>query len=65
MGRGDEGTECAGLVYLVMQKDQLYVPESSCRSLCYDGIPDCILQDQLSAGILCSLLQYPCGRILL
>ena len=52
--------ECAGLVYLVVQKDQIYVPESTCGSLCYDGIPDCILQDFLSAGILCGIFQYPC-----
>ena len=29
----------AGLVYLVLRKDQVHVPEGSCGSLCDDGIP--------------------------
>ena len=33
-----EGTWRSGLVHLVLQKDQIHVPESPCGSLRYDGI---------------------------
>ncbi len=37
----------------------------SFRSLCHDGIPDCLLQNQLSACLLCGILRNPCICILL
>ena len=57
---GDDGTRCAGLVYLVLQKDQVHVPESTCGSLCYDGMAHRLVQDYLSAGLLCGIFQHPC-----
>ena len=38
VGRGDEEARCAGLVYLVLQKDQVHVPEGPCGGLRYDGV---------------------------
>ena len=33
----------AGLVHLVVQEDQLHVPEGSCGCVCHDGIPHRLL----------------------
>ena len=44
MGGHHEGAQCSGVVYLVLQKDQIHVPEGTCGGLCYDGMAYCMVQ---------------------
>ena len=60
MDHHHERTRRSGLVYLVLQKNQIYVPESPCGSLRYDGIQNRLVQGIPAAGLLRCIFQYPC-----
>ena len=55
----------AGLVYLVLQKDQVHVPQGPRGGLRYDGVADRLLQGLLSPGLLRGLFQHPRQRLFL
>ncbi len=43
------------MVYLVLQKNQVHVPQGPRGGLRYDGVADCLLQNLLSLSLLCVL----------
>ena len=65
VGGGDDGPRGAGLVYLVLQKNQVHVPQGPRGRLRYDGVADRLLQGLLSPRLLRGLFQHPRQRLFL